>query len=47
MNKAVLILSVAVVAIVISYAVVYVGNDYDSSPSNLLSISYVDTNKEL
>jgi hypothetical protein len=49
MNRTILISSVAVVAIIISfsYALTYDNNDDVSSPSNSLSLSYVDTNKEL
>jgi hypothetical protein len=49
MNKVILISSVAVVVIIIlfSYALISENNDDASSQSNLLSLSYVDTNKEL
>ena len=49
MNKAILILSVVVVAIIISfsYALISENNDDVSPASNSLSLSYIDTNKEL
>ena len=49
MNKVILIPSIAIIAIVIlsSYVLIPDNDEQISSPSNPLSISYVDTNKEL
>ncbi|QMU55386.1 MAG: hypothetical protein GKS07_11090 [Nitrosopumilus sp.] len=49
MNKSILISSVAVVAIIISfsYVLMFYNGDNTSSSSNSLSLSYVDTNKQL
>ena len=49
MNKGILISSVAAVAILVSFSYFLMFDDYDdvSSSSNPLSLSYVDTNKEL
>ena len=49
MNKVILILSISIIAIVIlfSYVLIPDNNDRISSSSNTLSLSYVDTNKEL
>ena len=49
MNKVILIPSIAIIAIVIlfSYVLIFDNNDRISSSSNALSLSYVDTNKEL
>ena len=49
MNKVILIPSIAIIAIVIlfSYVLIPDNNDRISSSSNALSLSYVDTNKEL
>ena len=49
MNKVILILSIAIIAIVIlfSYVLIPDTDDRISSSSNPLSLSYVDTNKEL
>jgi len=49
MNKVVLIPSITIIAIAIlfSYALIPDGDKLISSPSNTLSLSYIDTNKEL
>ena len=49
MNKVILISSIAIIAIVIlfSYVLILDNDDRVSSSSNTLSLSYVDTNKEL
>ena len=49
MNKVILIPSIAIIATVIlfSYVLISDNNDRISSSSNALSLSYVDTNKEL
>jgi len=49
MNKIVLIPSIAIIAIVILFSYVLMSDDdeYISSSSNTLSLSYIDTNKEL